>query len=94
MDPIIDQDPSKNQCLIRDIVVHAVEQANLTIRFLNQRSTVHMLMQCEDTLTDFLPIVQMIAFEHDDYQVQCTQMQKALDAVQVSGEPEQIDLPA
>ena len=89
---IKDQDLSKNRELLRNIVSHAVEQANFTIRCLNKRSTVHMLMQCEDTITDLLPIVKLIAEADWDYVGVCDQMKNALDAAQVGGEPQLIEL--
>ncbi|RZG05525.1 hypothetical protein EXT48_08300 [Pseudoalteromonas sp. CO348] len=85
--PIKDQDLSKTQRLISNIVHHAVEQANFTIRLLNQRSTVHMLMQCEDTLTDLLPIIEMVSEEHAEFSPIYDQMKTALNAAQMGGEP-------
>ena len=94
MNTIKYQDHSKNQQLIRNIVVHAVDQANFTIRLLNKRSTVHMLMQCEDTLTDLMPIVKMIADDDVNFAHVYGQMSIALNAVQIGGDPEQIILAA
>ncbi len=91
MSPIKDQDHSKNQ-LILNIVLHAIEQANFTIRLLNKRSTVHMLMQCEDTLTDLLPIVKLIADDDVNFEQVYSQMSIALNAVQIGGEPMEIEL--
>ncbi|WP_440056110.1 hypothetical protein ACSLBF_08155 [Pseudoalteromonas sp. T1lg65] len=89
--PIKDQDLSKAQRLISNIVNHAVEQANFTIRLLNQRSTIHMLMQCEDTLTDLIPIIEMISEEHAEYSLIYDQMKTALNAAQMGGEPLSIE---
>lgn len=89
--PIKDQDLSKTQRLISNIVHHVIEQANFTIRLFNQRSTVHMLIQCEDTLTDLLPIIEMIAEEHAEFTTIYDQMNLALNATQMGGEPLQIE---
>ncbi|ATC93485.1 hypothetical protein [Pseudoalteromonas tunicata] len=78
--------------LMRDIVVHAIDQVNFTIRNLNTRNTVGMLMQCEDTIVDLMPIVARIAQVYSDYQPVYNQMQFALNAVQIGGDPEQIEL--
>ena len=91
MTTIKDQDLSKNQQLLRNIVLHAVDQANFTIRNLNKRSTVAMLMECENCLTDFMPVVQMIAVDHIEYAPVYDQMATALDAAQVHGEPALIE---
>ncbi|MFK3862597.1 hypothetical protein [Pseudoalteromonas rhizosphaerae] len=91
MTTIKDQDLSKKQ-LILNIVLHAIEQANFTIRLLNKRSTVHMLMQCEDTLTDLLPIVKMIADDDVNFERAYSLMSIALNAVQTGGEPTEIEL--
>ena len=91
MNPIKDQDPSKKQ-LILNIVLHAIEQANFTIRLLNKRSTVHMLIQCEDTLTDLLPIVKMIADDDVNFERAYSLMSIALNAVQTGAEPMEVEL--
>jgi len=91
MSPIKDQDLSKKQ-LILNIVEHAIEQANFTIRLFNKRSTVHMLIQCEDTLTDLLPIVKLIADDDVNFEQVYSQMSIALNAVQIGGEPMEIEL--
>lgn len=67
MNTIKDQDLSKNQQLLRNIVLHAVDQANFTIRNLAKRPTVVMLMECENCLTDFMPVIKLIADEHIEY---------------------------
>lgn len=90
MNAIKDQAISKNQKLLLNIVLHAVEQVNFTIKNLNKRATIGTLMQCEDTLTDLLPVVQMIAVDHIEYAPVYGQMAAALDAAQVHGEPELI----
>jgi hypothetical protein len=92
MNTIKDQDHSKNQQLLKSIVEHAIDQANFTIRLLNKRSTVHMLMQCEDTLTDLLPIVKLIADDDVNFEQVYSQMSIALNAVQIGGEPMEIEL--
>lgn len=90
--PLIkDQDLSKNQRLISNIVHHAVEQANFTIRLLNQRSTVHMLMQCEDTITDLLPIIELVSEDHAEFAPVYDQMKQALVAAQMGGDPQEIE---
>lgn len=91
MTTIKDQDLSKKQ-LILNIVEHAIEQANFTIRLLNKRSTVHMLIQCEDTLTDLLPIVKLIADDDVNFERAYSSMSIALNAVQTGGEPMEIEL--
>lgn len=91
MTTIKDQDLSKKQ-LILNIVLHAIEQANFTIRLLNKRSTVHMLIQCEDTLTDLLPIVKLIADDDVNFERAYSLMSIALNAVQTGGEPIEIEL--
>jgi len=92
MNPIKDQDISKNQQLLKSIVEHAIDQANFTIRNLNKRSTIGMLMQCEDTLTDLLPIVKLIADDDVNFEQVYSQMSIALNAVQIGGEPMEIEL--
>ena len=91
MNPIKDQDPSKKQ-LILNIVEHAIEQVNFTIRLLNKRSTIGMLMQCEDTLTDLLPIVKMIADDDVNFERVYSLMSIALNAVQTGAEPMEVEL--
>jgi len=92
MNPIKDQDLFKKQNLVRNIIEHAIDQANFTIRNLNKRPTVAMLMECENCLTDFLPIVRMIVDVHDVYAPVYDQMQSALDAAQIHEEPALIEL--
>ncbi|NMM40488.1 hypothetical protein [Pseudoalteromonas arctica] len=92
MTTIKDQDHSKNQQLLRNIVLHAVDQANFTIKNLAKRPTVAMLMECENCLTDFMPVVQMIAVDHIEYAPVYDQMATALDAAQIHGEPVLIEL--
>jgi hypothetical protein len=91
MTTIKDQDLYKNQQLLRNIVLHAVDQANFTIRNLNKRSTIALLMECENCLTDFMPVIKFIADEHIEYAPIYDQMAMALDAAQVHGEPELIE---
>lgn len=91
MNTIKDQDLSKNQQLLRNIVLHAVDQANFTIRNLAKRPTVVMLMECENCLTDLMPVVQLIAVDHIEYAPIYDQMATALDAAQVHGEPALIE---
>ncbi|MEM5508483.1 hypothetical protein WNY98_06360 [Pseudoalteromonas sp. AS71] len=92
MNTIKDQDLFKKQNLVRNIIEHAIDQANFTIRNLNKRPTVAMLMECENCLTDFLPIVRMIVDVHDVYAPVYDQMAMVLDAAQIHGEPELIEL--
>lgn len=92
MNTIKDQDLSKNQQLVKNIVEHAIDQANFTIRNLNKRSTVAMLMECENCLTDLMPVVQLIAVVHIEYAPVYDQMQTALDAAQIHREPTLIEL--
>ena len=92
MTTIKDQDLFKKQNLVRNIIEHAIDQANFTIRNLNKRPTVAMLMECENCLTDFLPIVRMIVDVHDVYAPIYDQMQSALDAAQIHEEPALIEL--
>lgn len=92
MNTIKDQDLSKNQQLVKNIVEHAIDQANFTIRNLNKRPTVAMLMECENCLTDLMPVVQLIAVDHIEYATVYDQMQTALDAAQIHGEPALIEL--
>ena len=92
MNRIKDQDLSKNQQLLKSIVNHAIDQANFTIRNLNKRPTVAMLMECENCLTDLMPVVQLIAVDHIEYAPVYDQMQTALDAAQIYGEPALIEL--
>ncbi|WP_199525239.1 hypothetical protein [Pseudoalteromonas sp. bablab_jr011] len=92
MNTIKDQDLSKNQQLLRNIVLHAVDQANFTIRNLAKRPTVVMLMECENCLADFMPVIKFIAADHIEYVPIYDQMAMALDAAQIHGEPELIDL--
>ena len=92
MNTIKDQDLSKNQQLVKNIVEHAIDQANFTIRNLNKRPTVAMLMECENCLTDLMPVVQLIAVAHIEYAPVYDQMQTALDAAQIHREPTLIEL--
>ncbi|MEL0639079.1 hypothetical protein V6260_00470 [Pseudoalteromonas aliena] len=92
MTTIKDQDLFKKQNLVRNIIEHAIDQANFTIRNLNKRPTVAMLMECENCLTDFLPILRMIVDIHDVYAPVYDQMQIALDAAQIHGEPKIIEI--
>jgi len=92
MTTIKDQDLSKNQQLLRNIVLHAVDQANFTIKNLAKRPTVAMLMECENCLTDFMPVIKLIAEEHIEYAPVYDQMATALDAAQIHGEPVLIEL--
>jgi hypothetical protein len=92
MTTIKDQDLFKKQNLVRNIIEHAIDQANFTIRNLNKRPTVAMLMECENCLTDFLPIVRMIVDVHDVYAPVYDQMRSALDAAQIHEEPALIEL--
>lgn len=92
MTTIKDQDLFKKQNLVRNIIEHAIDQANFTIRNLNKRPTVAMLMECENCLTDFLPILRMIVDVHDVYAPVYDQMQSALDAAQIHEEPALIEL--
>ena len=92
MTTIKDQDLFKKKNLVRNIIEHAIDQANFTIHNLNKRPTVAMLMECENCLTDFLPIVRMIVDVHDVYAPVYDQIQTALDAAQIHGEPALIEL--
>ncbi|WP_288987076.1 hypothetical protein [uncultured Pseudoalteromonas sp.] len=92
MNAIKDQAMPKNKQLLLNIVLHAVEQVNFTIKNLNKRATIGTLMQCEDTLTDLLPVVQMIAVDHIEYAPVYGQMSIALSAAQIGGEPMEIEL--
>ncbi|TMO02905.1 hypothetical protein [Pseudoalteromonas sp. S558] len=92
MTTIKDQDLTKNQQLLKNIVEHAIDQANFTIRNLNKRPTVCMLMECENCLTDLMPVVQLIAVDHIEYAPVYDQMQSALDAAQIHGEPKIIEI--
>lgn len=83
MNTIKDQDLSKNQQLVKSIINHAIDQANFTIRNLNKRPTVAMLMECENCLTDFMPVVKFIADDHIEYAPIYDQMCAAIDAVQM-----------
>jgi len=83
MNTIKDQDLSKNQLLVKNIVEHAVDQANFTIKSLSKRPTVAMLMECENCLTDFMPVVKFIADDHIEYAPIYDQMCAAIDAVQM-----------
>ncbi len=91
MNTIKDQDLTKNQKLLKNIVEHAIDQANFTIRNLNKRPTVAMLMECENCLTDLMPVIKLIADEHIEYSPVYDQMQTALDAAQIHGEPALIE---
>ena len=51
-----------------------------------------MLMQCEDTLTDLLPIVKLIADDDVNFEQVYSQISIALNAVQIGGEPMEIEL--
>ncbi|PKH91405.1 hypothetical protein CXF76_11580 [Pseudoalteromonas sp. 78C3] len=83
MNTIKDQVMPKNKLLVKNIVEHAVEQANFTIKNLGKRSTVAMLMECENCLTDFMPVVKLIADDYIEYVPIHDQMCAAIDAVQV-----------
>ncbi|WP_024602762.1 hypothetical protein [Pseudoalteromonas sp. TB41] len=82
MNTIKDQDLSKNQQLLKSIVEHAIDQANFTIKNLAKRPTVSMLMECENCLTDLMPVVQLIAVDHIEYAPIYDRLSETLDAVQ------------
>ncbi|MDI3246848.1 hypothetical protein [Pseudoalteromonas agarivorans] len=92
MNTIKDQDLSKNQLLVKNIVEHAIDQANFTIKNLSKRPTVAMLMECENCLTDLLPIVKMIAGEHSEYRHAHDRLSETLDAVQRGADFDLIEL--
>ena len=92
MTTIKDQDHSKNQLLVKNIIEHAVDQANFTIRNLAKRPTVGMLMECENCLTDLIPIVRMIVDVHDVYAPVYDRMSETLDAVQRGADFDLIEL--
>lgn len=88
---IKDQDLSKNRELLRNIVSHAVEQANFTIKNLAKRQTVSMLMECENCMSDLLPVVTMIAMEHEEFAEIQNQMTTVLEAIQQGNEFAEIE---
>lgn len=92
MTTIKDQDLTKNQQLLRNIVLHAVDQANFTIKNLAKRPTVAMLMECENCLTDLMPVVQLIAVDHIEYAPIYDRLSETLDAVQRGADFDLIEL--
>ena len=82
MTSIKDQDLSKNKQLVKNIVVHVLDQANFTIKNLAKRPTVTMLMECENCLTDLMPVVKLIANDHIEYAPFYDRLSETLDAVQ------------
>lgn len=83
MTTIKDQDHSKNQLLVRNIVLHAIDQVNFTLKNLGKRPTFAMLMECENCLTDFMPVVKLIADDYIEYAPVYDQMTSVLEAVQI-----------
>ncbi|MBD1582781.1 hypothetical protein [Pseudoalteromonas sp. S16_S37] len=83
MTHIKDQDLCKKRDLNTEIVVHIIEQANFTIRNLSKRATVAMLIECENCLSDFLPILKLIAKQQSVFTHVLHQMNCALEAVQL-----------
>ena len=92
MNPIKDQDLFKKQNLVRNIIEHVIDQANFTICNLAKRPTVGMLMECENCLTDLLPIVKMITDVHDVYAPVYDRMSETLDAVQCGADFDLIEI--
>ncbi|MCO7206581.1 hypothetical protein [Pseudoalteromonas sp. CnMc7-37] len=83
MTSIKDQDLSKNQRLVRNIVLHAVDQVNFTLKNLGKRPTFAMLIECENCLTDLMPVIKLIADDYIEYAPVYDQMTNALEAVQI-----------
>ena len=83
MTSIKDQDLSKNQCLVRNIVLHAVDQVNFTLKNLGKRPTFAMLIECENCLTDLIPVIKLIVDDYIEYVPVYYQMTSALEAVQI-----------
>jgi len=82
MNPIKDQVMPKNQLLVKNIVEHAIDQANFTIKNLSKRPTIAMLMECENCLTDFMPVVKLVAEDYIEYAPIYDRLSETLDAVQ------------
>jgi len=83
MNTIKDRDLSKNQRLVDNIVLHAIDQVNFTVRNLGKRPTFAMLIECENCLTDFMPVIKLIVDDYPEYAPVYDQMTSALEAVQV-----------
>ena len=89
---IKDQDLSKNNDLLENILVHIVDQANFTIANLRKRKTIGRLMECENCLTDMLPIVKLVAENDLGYTYVYEAMKQALCAAQTGQAIEDIPL--
>ena len=50
-----------------------------------------MLMQCEDTITDLLPIIEMVSEDHAEFAPVYDQMKQALVAAQMGGIPKKLN---
>ncbi|KZY46733.1 hypothetical protein A3733_36520 [Pseudoalteromonas shioyasakiensis] len=83
MTSIKDRDLSKNQRLIDNIVLHAIDQVNFTVRNLGKRPTFAMLIECENCLTDFMPVIKLIVDDYPEYAHVYEKMASVLEAVQV-----------
>lgn len=83
MTTIKDRDLSKNQRLVDNIVLHAIDQINFTIRNLGRRPSFAMLMECENCLIDFMPVMKLIVDDYPEYAHVYDKMASVLEAVQI-----------
>lgn len=83
MTSIKDRDLSKNQRLVDNIVLHAVDQINFTVRNLGKRPSFAMLMECENCLIDFMPVIKLIVDDYPEYAHVYEKMASVLEAVQI-----------
>ena len=83
MTSINDRDLSKNQRLVDNIVLHAVDQINFTVRNLGKRPSFAMLMECENCLIDFMPVIKLIVDDYPEYAHVYDKMASVLEAVQI-----------
>ena len=83
MTSIKDRDLSKNQRLVDNIVLHAVDQINFTVRNLGKCPSFAMLMECENCLIDFMPVIKLIVDDYPEYAHVYDKMASVLEAVQI-----------
>ena len=80
---IKDQDLFKKHDLAAKIVTQAIEAANEAINLFNKRSSRAMLIHCEETLLELLPIIKIVAEDNARYQGKLIRFKQVLDAVQL-----------
>ena len=88
--PIKDQDLPKKHDLATKILIQAIESANESISIFKKRSTIAMLISCEETLLELIPMVEIVANENPRYRGKLIRFKKTLEAVQLGSDVELI----